>query len=150
MLESDPVGSAEAATTPLFRVGGQAIRRDHVANMVKRLMQRIGLDPRKFGAHSLRIGGATAALAAGVQPAVIRITGRWSSDCWELYARLSKEAALNVTTLIGSTAFEDAERGFVSEEFEFRPSESSVFDDVGFEQEGGDTSGEESDVGEAC
>ena len=107
------------------------------------------MDPRKFGAHSLRIGGATAALAAGVPPAVIRITGRWSSDCWELYARLSKEAALNVTALIGSTPFEDSERGFVSEEFEFIPSEVAMFD--GMHPEGHDieSSDSSSDGGDA-
>ena len=57
------------ASTPLFsNDDGSAITRAQVARMVKSLMQRIGLDPARFGAHSLRIGGATAALAAGVEP----------------------------------------------------------------------------------
>ena len=46
-------------------------------DQVKRLMQAAGRDPNLYGAHSLRIGGATAALAAGVTPAMIRMMGRW-------------------------------------------------------------------------
>eukprot|EP00966_Prymnesium_polylepis_P161728 3737982-Prymnesium_polylepis.1 len=79
-------------------------------------MQAIGLDPARFGAHSLRIGGATAALAASVHPSVIRITGRWSSDVWEIYARITKQAAVRVSAVVGSTPFDDSERGeFTSE-----------------------------------
>ena len=75
--------------------------------MVKKLMSGLGLDPVRFGAHSLRIGGCTAALAAGVPPAVIRITGGSASDVWLLYARLTKQAALRVSTVVGSTDFDD-------------------------------------------
>ena len=32
--------------------------------MVKALMASVGCDPRRFGAHSLRIGGATTAAAS--------------------------------------------------------------------------------------
>ena len=56
--------------------------------MVKAMnMASIGLDPARFGAHSLRIGGATAALAAGLSPATIRAAGRWASDVYMLYTR---------------------------------------------------------------
>ena len=87
--------------------------------MVKFLVESIGLDPAKFGAHSLRIGGAMAALAAGIQPTLIRVLGRWSSDIYEIYCRLSLEAAAGMGALIGSTPFEDVEQGeFVTEELE--------------------------------
>jgi len=49
---------------------------EQVRGTVKYLMLSLGLDPRKFGAHSLRIGGATAALSAGLSPAAIRAAGR--------------------------------------------------------------------------
>jgi hypothetical protein len=119
-LEMDPVDPAQAEETPLFRhSNGKAFRREEVAQMVKYLMESIGLDPAKFGAHSLRIGGATAALAAGIQPTLIRVLGRWSSDIYEIYCRLSLEAAAGMGALIGSTPFEDVEQGeFVTEELE--------------------------------
>jgi hypothetical protein len=54
-------------TTPLFRLAnGQPVRTGDVRECVRALMRRIGCDPLQFGAHSLRIGGATAAMAAGV------------------------------------------------------------------------------------
>ena len=120
-----PVPAEEMASTPLFAdAQGRAFTRSQVSKMVKSLMQRLGHDPSRFGAHSLRIGGATAALAAGVHPSIIRITGRWSSDVWMVYARLTKQAAFRVSAVIGSTAFDDTERhAFASEELELTPDE---------------------------
>jgi hypothetical protein len=94
---------------------------------VKTLMSNLGLDPARFGAHSLRIGGATAAAAAGVPPSVIRVMGRWNSDIFEIYTRLTQQAAARMTGVIGSTAFDDLERGaFHTEELELLPSEMDV------------------------
>ena len=73
-----------------------------VRDEVKRLMGMLGLDPALFGAHSLRIGGATAALAAGVSPQLIRLMGRWSSDVYELYCRMSLQSAVSVGRAISS------------------------------------------------
>jgi hypothetical protein len=44
-------------------------------------------------------------------PAAIRAAGRWSSDIYELYCRLSRESAAHVSVVIGSTPFADLERG---------------------------------------
>ena len=89
-----------------------------VRAMVKELMAAVGCDPRRFGAHSLRIGGATAALAAGVDPAVIRCMGRWSSDVYEIYMRKSREAACGMGVAVASTPFHDMERGFSTDELD--------------------------------
>ena len=107
---------------------GRAITRSVIATFLKALMAAIGEDPARFGAHSLRIGGATAALAAGMHPSVIRIAGRWSSDVWELYARLTQESACDISRIVGSSSFVDVERGsFVSEELEMTPAELSAY-----------------------
>ena len=119
MIELDPVPPEEEATTPLFRrASGEAIRVAEVRAVVKMLMRGLGLDERRFGAHSLRIGGATAALAAGVPAAAIRVAGRWASNVYEIYTRCSRQSAAALGTTIGSTRFEDLERGeeFVDEE----------------------------------
>ena len=138
MLELDPVAEDMRSVTPLFRDdAGAAFRRRDVSRAVKSLMESIGLDPGCFGAHSLRIGGATAALAAGVHPSVIRITGRWSSDVWQIYARLSKQSALGVSMVIGSMPFDDCERGeFMSEELELMPEEMASLGDAHFPVDG--------------
>ena len=111
LFAMDPVPESEMATTPLFSVSGRAISVAQVRTCVKSLMAMLGLDARRFGAHSLRIGGATAALAANMSPAAIRAAGRWSSDVYMLYTRASRQAAMHVATVIGSTSFEDMERG---------------------------------------
>ena len=86
--------------------------------MVKTLMKAVGRDPRDYGAHSLRIGGATAAMAAGVDPAIIKVLGRWSSDIYMIYMRMNSEAAAAAGAAIASTAFHDVEGAPQTEEFD--------------------------------
>ena len=85
-LEMDPVEPGMEKHTPLFRhASGEAFRREEVAAVVKRLMASIGLDPNRFGAHSLRIGGATAALAAGTQTTTDVVFTDWgTAECDDL------------------------------------------------------------------
>jgi hypothetical protein len=112
LLKLDYVPPERRATTPLFRrASGEAFRVREVRGMVRALMGALGLDASKFGAHSLRIGGATAALAADMSPATIRTAGRWASDVYILYTRANRQAARRVACVVGSTPFEDTERG---------------------------------------
>ena len=85
--------------------------------LVRALAQAAREDPRLYGAHSLRIGGASAALAAHVPANVIRALGRWDTDVYELYTRASREAALRFGAVVASTAYTDFEGEFVDEEF---------------------------------
>ena len=128
LFEIDPVPEEQMATTPLFRHGGAAFTVEGVRAMVKAMMASIGLDPARFGAHSLRIGGATAALAAGLSPAAIRAAGRWASDVYMLYTRCNMQASQRLATVIGSTAFEDLQRGvhFADEELLLVPDEMPI------------------------
>lgn len=127
MERADPITDPlERAQTPLFRrASGAAITVGELRRVVKTLMERIGLDPRRFGAHSLRIGGATAALAIGLSPAAIRAAGRWGSDVYTLYTRISVQSARGLASAIGSSGFEEAERAvaFVDEELTFTTEE---------------------------
>ena len=131
LYAGDPVPESVEHVTPLFRIRSRgttgSLTVDQVRIEVKTLMSSLGLDPARFGAHSLRIGGATAAAAAGVPPSVIRVMGRWNSDIFEIYTRLTQQAAARMTGVIGSTAFYDLERGaFHTEELELLPSEMDV------------------------
>ena len=47
--------------------------------------------------HSFRIGGATALFGAGVTAEEIKTMGRWSSDVYRIYCRLSKERLLRLS-----------------------------------------------------
>ena len=83
-----------------------------------------------------------------MHPSVIRIAGRWSSDVWELYARLTQESACDISRIVGSSSFVDVERGsFVAEELEMTPAELSTYA-VDMDVDGeADFSDDEGDVG---
>ena len=75
--------------------------------MVRWMVAMDGGDPTFFGAHSLRIGGATAALAAGVPALVIKAMGCWGSDVFETYAHLSDVAARRFGRKVSSVDYEE-------------------------------------------
>jgi hypothetical protein len=52
-----------------------------VNHTVKKCATDHNLDPRDFGTHSARIGGATALRAAGASESMIQRLGRWLSEC---------------------------------------------------------------------
>ena len=49
-----------------------------------------------YNTYSFRIGGASAALAAGVSDALIRILGRWNSDCYICYVRVTENTLRDI------------------------------------------------------
>ncbi|EGZ23017.1 hypothetical protein PHYSODRAFT_409569, partial [Phytophthora sojae] len=65
---------------------------------IKQAASRAGLDPCAYGTHSIRRGGATAMLGAGVDRLVIKHFGRWSSDCYEQYTRMDGLTISNLAT----------------------------------------------------
>lgn len=112
------------ADGPLFcDAAGAAVTVSQVRDAVRECMRAAGRDPRLFGAHSLRIGGATAALAAGVTPERIRVMGRWSSEVYAIYCRLSVEAALQVSGAISSAEVTPTAMAFHEEHIELLPQE---------------------------
>ena len=57
-----------------------------------------------------------------MEPSLIRLMGRWSSDVYELYCRMTRRASGRLGVMIGSTPFQDLEAGgFLSEELEQLP-----------------------------
>ena len=109
---------------PLFcHASGEMITVNEVRDIVKTAMEAAGFDPKRYGAHSLRIGGATAALAAGVPPALIRLLGGWSSDVYQIYCRMSTQAAISAGRDLASASVETLEEGFHEETLELLPAE---------------------------
>lgn len=58
--------------------GGKA--RNWLANGIKKAVQLVGLNPAVYSTHSLRAGGATDLLCAGIPREIIQKAGRWNSD----------------------------------------------------------------------
>jgi len=100
---------------PLFMWSGQPLTSRRVTGLVKQVAEAAGCDPTSLSSHSLRIGGATAALAAGVPVAAIQAMGRWDSEIYRVYCRRSRQIALHLGTVIASTAFDDMDDGFREE-----------------------------------
>ncbi|XP_076100861.1 uncharacterized protein LOC143070462 [Mytilus galloprovincialis] len=65
-------------------------------------LESIGLDKSKFGLHSLRSGGATAAASAGIQDRLFKKHGRWASDkAKDGYVRENIKEKLTVSKSLG-------------------------------------------------
>jgi len=76
-------------------VSGQA-----VSAIVKRIIKNAGIQGRYTG-HSLRIGGACAALAGGMTLEQIRAVGDWTSDAVLLYLRAIAVAEIGASSKMG-------------------------------------------------
>ena len=58
---------------------------------------------RTASSHWLRVGGASAALAEGVAPDMIKLLGRWDSMVYKQYCRMSREAAMQLSARVASS-----------------------------------------------
>ena len=66
------------------------------------LLANIGLDPKKFGLHSLRSGGDSAAANLGVNDRLFKKHGRWKSDkVKDSYVHEDIESKLSVSRNLG-------------------------------------------------
>jgi hypothetical protein len=100
-------------TAPLFdfrannRVGRPNASRAAYSVLLKNLLYACGIPTDTTKPHSLRSGGATALLQAGVSPYIIQKIGRWQSWSFSLYAEVSTNA-LRMAAALLSTAPRDA------------------------------------------
>ena len=117
LFAADPVPREKWAASPLFRDdSGAAFSTPMVCGVVKWMVSAEGGDPTLYGAHSLRIGGATAALAAGVPALVIKAMGRWGSDVYEVYAQLSDAAARSFGSRVANVDYDEVDGAYYSED----------------------------------
>lgn len=72
----------------------------HIIQVLKQISRDMGLDERNYSTHSIRIGGSTALLNAGAQPLVIKLLGRWLSDCYQEYPVLLAKGSVGVSELM--------------------------------------------------
>ena len=68
--------------------------------LIKAWLARIKVDPKGYGSHSLRRGGATAAARAHVRMHVLKKHGRWKSDAVYMYIVDGPEEQLGVSQAV--------------------------------------------------
>ncbi len=67
---------------PIARVGpNRGVENGHIEQLLKEVATTLGLNAANYSTHSIRIGGSTALLISGANPLVIKLLGRWLSDC---------------------------------------------------------------------
>ena len=79
------------AGDPLFITPNRvSMSRTWFIGKLQELLTRIGLKG-KFSGHSFRSGAATTAARAKIPDHLIKTLGRWTSDCYTRYVKLSKQ-----------------------------------------------------------
>jgi len=72
--------------------------------IIKSLLVSINVDPNRYGSHSLRRGGVTAAVAAGINILVLARHGNWRSEAIYAYVSQSMYQRLSVShAILGSS-----------------------------------------------
>lgn len=75
---------------PLFKfICGSPVTYSYFNSSLKSLLTFVGLSPQLYKGHSFRIGAATSAAARGVSQSMIQSMGRWKSDAFKNYIRMS-------------------------------------------------------------
>ncbi|KAG3255046.1 hypothetical protein PI124_g404 [Phytophthora idaei] len=98
-LASDSAKIKTAGNAPICQVqDGSANSAAEVAKRTIAAATRCEEDISKFGAHSLRSGGATAMLAAGSSETTVKLHGRWESDCFQRYIDIDRTTSRNLAT----------------------------------------------------
>jgi len=75
---------------PLFiHQNGSPVLRSEFSKMLSSVIQLCNLDPNRYKGHSFRIGAATYAAEQGLPDTKIRQLGRWKSDAFKKYIRIT-------------------------------------------------------------
>ena len=96
------ISSKGPASKQVLRKEDKHISYTTIRDLLKKLLRDIGLDEKRYGTHSLRAGGATAAALHDVPDRLFKKHGRWASDSSkDRYVKESLEQRLRVTLQLG-------------------------------------------------
>ncbi len=93
-------------STPLLMFSsGAMLTRQRVSELLKGAALAIGDKTAGISPHSLRGGGATALYSNGYTREQIMYLGRWKSDSWMIYAKMTKENLGNVAQALATARY---------------------------------------------
>ncbi|XP_072030100.1 LOW QUALITY PROTEIN: uncharacterized protein [Amphiura filiformis] len=97
-----PLNFCKAVNTYRLRAGNNHLSYSRCLELFKDALRSIGVDPKHFGLHSLRTGGASAAASLGVPDRLFKKHGRWRSEtAKDGYIKDSMENRLSVSLNLG-------------------------------------------------
>ena len=83
---------------PLFPFrSGRLLTSSAIVNLLRDAARHIGLPYNSLKGHRFRIGVASTAAAAGLPDWLIKVVGRWSSDCYQIYIHTSDDVIVRYT-----------------------------------------------------
>ena len=83
----------ETIYSPLFLFAdGSALTRCQFIRYLRSLLEKVGLRAELYAGHSFRIGAANMAVAVGLPDWLIQAMGRWSSECYKQYIRITNHS----------------------------------------------------------
>ena len=100
ILQAQPPASQPLFT---FSPSGSSLTRTNLTRELRTILHHCGFRSNNYYSHSFRIGAATSAASAGIPSWLIKVLGRWSSDCYERYIKTPKSSILAVPKLLVST-----------------------------------------------
>ena len=86
----------------------RSMARSDYVSLFNASVHSAGLDTSQTKTHSLRSGGATAMLRAGVPACVITRLGRWKNACWQRHTWASHALVKQAHSLLGTDPPDDA------------------------------------------
>ena len=116
MERLDPRITRTSRTVPLFQIfDGMPTRRwlktTDVDQMIADICTANKLWSKRFSAHSLRHGGAATLATMGIPSETIQLLGRWKSDCFKVYTRVSIGHTLDILNRMMATKFNTLSQG---------------------------------------
>ena len=82
---------------PMFTfTSGKWLTQTSLTHELRDVLQQCGIQPQHYFSHSFCIGAATTAAATGIPASLIKVLGRCSSDCYELYIRTPQQTPLAI------------------------------------------------------
>ena len=92
------------APGPLFlSSNGKWLTRQTFSEALNEALEELQMDLSKFNTHSFRKGAATSAKQVGMSDSHVKALGRWQSDAYQKYVRLSPQDLARLSRSLAST-----------------------------------------------
>ena len=94
----------------LFRLSsGKLLTRSTLQRWMRAALTLAGYVGEEHSCHSLRAGGAESLVAAGFDSSVIQVLGRWASNAFLLYLKMTDEVRKEASSAMGKLKRQDVE-----------------------------------------